>query len=154
MAPARVAGIDALQALLGREIGPTAPLTITQDMVNRFADLTQDDNWMHVDPERAAQKSPYGGTIAHGDLLVALLATLRAQLVDPVGFDLRINRGWRGIVFERPVRVGTEIVAVSRPIEVKALQGGVFEFVEELEIRTEEAGRACLAQSVTWLAQG
>ena len=100
-----------LQALVGSEIGVSSWLEITQDRVNAFAEATNDHQFIHVDPDLAAQ-TPFGGTIAHGYLTLSLTVALTAEIVMPVGNPLMaINYGSDRVRFPAPVPVGSRIRA-------------------------------------------
>ena len=86
-----VEGLDQLQSLVAHEMGPTAWVTISEEMVNRFADVTHDHQWIHVDAERARQESPYGVPIAHGLLTLALYPYLGRQLLKINGDAVRMT---------------------------------------------------------------
>ena len=72
-------GIEGLTALVDQVVGPSGWREVTQEMVNQFAALTGDDQWIHVDPRRARAESPYGTTIAHGDLTLSLADSFRKR---------------------------------------------------------------------------
>ena len=76
MEPVQVEGIEQLQELIGRELGPTEWLEVTQEDIDKFADVSRDHQWIHVDLERAAKESPYGTTVAHGNLTLSLIEHL------------------------------------------------------------------------------
>jgi len=98
-----------LPSLVGTELEPTGWMEITQDRVDRFATATDDFQFIHVDAERAAQ-TPFGGTIAHGFLTLALIPVLSAESgVRPTDAAMTINYGSDGFRFLSPVRVGKRI---------------------------------------------
>ncbi len=103
-------GFDELVAAQGSELGPTEWLEVTQDRVNVFADATDDHQWIHVDPERAAS-GPFGGTIAHGLLTLSLLPQFMQQLFTVDNIAMAINYGYNKVRFITPVRVGAKIRA-------------------------------------------
>lgn len=147
-----VHGVDEIRELLSRRLGPTHEQEITQEAIDAFARLTGDHGWIHVDVERARRESPYGATIAHGDLVLALLGGLRCEFIDPVGFALAVNRGWRDVTFERPVLAGSAISATSVAIALDELEGGVWELVERFEVLSDRQ-RVCSALGITWLME-
>src|SRR5205085_11627342 len=85
MSPRIVNGIEELKTLTGQEVGVSDWLPVTQDMIDRFADVTGDHQWIHVDPERAKRETPFDSTIAHGFLTVSLLPQLSQQAVTVKG---------------------------------------------------------------------
>jgi acyl dehydratase len=112
MSPRIINGIEELKTLTGQEVGVSDWLPVTQDMIDRFADVTGDHQWIHVDPERAKRETPFGSTIAHGFLTVSLLPQLSQQTVAVKGdFKMRINYGFNRLRFVSPVRAGSRIRA-------------------------------------------
>jgi len=102
----------------GRELQPSDWLTVTQQRVNQFADATDDHQFIHVDPEQAAQ-TMFGGTIAHGFLTLALLPRLnRSSILQPEGVKMVVNYGSNQVRFLTPVRVGSRIRALQKILEV------------------------------------
>ena len=105
-------GLEELRTLLGQEAGVSEWLTISQEMIDRFADLTNDHQWIHVDVERAARESRFGTTVAHGFLTLSLLSQLMHQAVEVQGdFKMLINYGFNRIRFVSPVPVNSRIRA-------------------------------------------
>ena len=101
--------IAEINARVGREIGRSGWLRIDQARIDAFADCTDDHQWIHVDPERAAV-GPFGATIAHGFLILALIPRLSRDVpFDPPGVRANINYGLNRVRFIRPVPVGAEI---------------------------------------------
>jgi acyl dehydratase len=112
MSPRIINGIEELKTLTGQEIGISDWINVTQEMIDRFADVTGDHQWIHVDPERAKRETPFGSTIAHGFLTVSLLPQLSQQtLVVQGDFKMRINYGFNRLRFVSPVRSGSRIRA-------------------------------------------
>ena len=109
MAMKTVNGIEELQGLIGETVGPSDWREVTQDDVNRFAELSGDDQWIHVDVERAKEESPFGTTIAHGNLTLSLIDGFRDALVGaaPAGTKLGVNLGYARVRFPAPVPVGS-----------------------------------------------
>ena len=103
-------GLSELVAAEGAELGPTEWLEIPQDRVDLFADATEDHQWIHVDPERAAS-GPFGGTIAHGLLTLSLLPYFTHQLYTVDNIAMAINYGYNKVRFITPVRVGARLRA-------------------------------------------
>src|SRR5205807_8955475 len=108
--------IEQIKAAIGREAGVSGWLPVTQDLIDGFADLTGDRQWIHVDPERARRESPFGATVAHGFLTVALLSKLVREAVDlSAGPGMRLNYGFNRLRFPAPVRAGARIRARVTP---------------------------------------
>ena len=95
MASVEVQGVEGMQALVGQEIGPSDWRTVTQEDIDTFARVSGDDQWIHVDVERAKAESPFGTTIAHGNLTLSLVDGFRKELISSSGFALGVNYGWK-----------------------------------------------------------
>jgi len=107
-----------LPSLVGKELEPSPWLEITQERVNQFADATNDHQFIHIDPEKAA-KTPFGGPIAHGFLSLSLLSFLNAQTaIVPENTVMGINYGSDKIRYLMPVRVGKRIRSHQKVLEV------------------------------------
>jgi acyl dehydratase len=103
---------EELKMLVGREAGVSAWLAVTQDLISRFAELTGDTQWIHINPERARVESPFGNTIAHGFLTLSLMSTLVREAVDlQDDFKMGVNYGFNRLRFSAPVPVGSRIRA-------------------------------------------
>ncbi len=99
-----------IQQFVGRELGASDWLTIDQDRIDHFAHCTDDHQWIHVDPERARQESPWGTTIAHGYLTLSLLPSLQSSIgVIPTDVSQVINYGLDKLRFVAPVKAGKRI---------------------------------------------
>lgn len=109
----RIVPIEDIVGMVGTEVGRSEWLTIDQDRISQFADATLDHQWIHIDPETAA-KGPYGATIAHGYLTLALLPYLgTSSAVGPEGMTMAINYGSDKVRFLNPVVVGSRIRSVT-----------------------------------------
>jgi acyl dehydratase len=117
-------GLDEFVAAEGSQLGPTDWLEVTQDRVNLFADATDDRQWIHVDPERAA-KGPYGGTIAHGLLTLSLVPHFMHQLYTVENITMAINYGYNKVRFITPVPVGAKIRARAEISSIARLDGAI-----------------------------
>lgn len=144
-----VTGVHELAAMIGTRIGPSDWRIIGQSEINRFADLTGDTQWIHVDEHRALTESPWGGTIAHGLLVLSVVAGLRGALLNVEGVEFSINRGWRNVVFLGHVAAGAAVRVTSEPMELSRLDGAWYEFVEHHTAATSTED-VCKAESVTW----
>ena len=102
--------LDQLREAIGTEIGCSEWREVTQEMINQFADATDDHQFIHVDPERAAKETPFGGTIAHGFLTLSLLSTLAYEALPMLeGATMGINYGFDKLRFMSPVRSGKRV---------------------------------------------
>lgn len=140
------------QPKIGTEIQCGPWLEITQERIDAFAAATGDVQWIHTDPQRAAQESPYGATIAHGYLTLSLLPLLTESNAPGFfeqtypGMRLRLNYGLNRVRFPAPVPVGSRIRAHTIITEVEQLGGGVqFTYLITVEIEGNEKP-ACVAE--------
>src|ERR1700730_6847866 len=118
-----VTDLAGLHALAGTELGHTEWREMTQDRVDAFADVTEDHNFIHVDPARASQ-TPFGGTIAHGYLTLSLLAPITQQLLSVSDAAVSINYGLDRVRFPAPLRVGARFRGSATISEVSPIDGG------------------------------
>ena len=126
MPPVVLETLQALNDFVGREIASTEWLTITQDRIDRFAEATEDRQWIHVDRGRAQRESPYGTTIAHGFLTLSLLSHFMKQAIQiKSGVRLGINYGLNRVRFPSPVRVDSQIRARVSLLSLKEISGAV-----------------------------
>jgi len=142
--------IDELSEAVGQEIGPTEWMTIDQKRVNLFAEATGDFQWIHVDIERA-KKGPFGGTIAHGYLTLALIPWIASQLFHIDTLGAKLNYGVNKVRFPNIVRVGDRIRGTCTVAEVTKTPTGhqmVMRYVIEIE---GEQKPACVAETVVLL---
>jgi acyl dehydratase len=117
-------GLDEFVAAQSAELGPTDWLEINQDRVNLFADATEDHQWIHVNPERAAG-GPFGGTIAHGLLTLSLLPYFMQEMYRVDDIAMAINYGYNKVRFITPVRVGARVRARGVIDTITKLDGSV-----------------------------
>ena len=146
-----VNGVDELRTLVGQEAGFSEWRTITQTQIDRFAELTGDDQWIHVDMERARRESPYQTTIAHGFLTVSLLSSMIREAVDVRGeYKMRINYGFNRLRFTGSVPAGSRIRGRFTLNSVKDVDGGV-EIAWGVSVEVE--GREKPALVAEWLGR-
>lgn len=144
-----VEGLDQLKSLVAHELGPSAWVTISEEMVNRFADVTHDHQWIHVDAERARQESPYGVPIVHGLLTLALYPYLGRQLLKINGVSRVINYGADRIRFPNAVAVGTRVRARQTVRSVDRINADAVRMTSTFVIESEgQAKPACVAETV------
>jgi acyl dehydratase len=137
-----------LIASRGVELGPTDWLIVEQDRITGFGTFTDDMQWIHTDPVRAAG-GPYRGTIAHGFLTLSLIPSLTAQLRVIEGTRLRINYGLDKVRFPTPVPVGGRIRARATLLEAEQLSDGALHMVTRVSVELEGAAKpACIADVV------
>jgi acyl dehydratase len=122
MAPLIIEAPQSLSEFVGCEIAVTEWLTVTQEMIHQFAEVTDDRQWIHVDRDRAEKESPYGTTIAHGFLTLSLLSYfLREAIEFKGGVRMRVNYGLNRVRFPSPVRADSQIRARIRVQSTKEL---------------------------------
>jgi acyl dehydratase len=144
-----VNGIEELKGLLGQTVGPTEWREVTQEMIDAFAELSGDDQWIHVDVERAKTESPFGTTIAHGNLTLSLIDGFRRGLVQSTGFKLGVNYGWNKVRFPAPVPAGSRVRATSEVVSVEEVGGGWWQVATKFTVEVEGSEKpACVAESV------
>jgi acyl dehydratase len=137
-----------LTAAVGQTIGHSDWVTITQEDVNMFADATGDHQWIHVDPERAAA-GPFGTTIAHGFMTLALLPRLQHQIYTVNGIKLAINYGLNKVRFPKPVPVGSKVRAQASLAGVEDLGNGAVQAIMSTVVEIEGSAKpACVAESI------
>src|SRR5438270_4239331 len=142
-------GIEELQALIGQEVGPTDWRDVTQDAIDRFAEITGDDQWIHVDVERARRESPFGTTVAHGNLTLALIDGMRRDLIASTGMRLGVNYGWNKVRFPAPVPSGSRVRARAEIVSVDDVGAGWWQIVTRFTVEVEGNEKpACVAESV------
>ncbi|RJL22100.1 MaoC family dehydratase [Bailinhaonella thermotolerans] len=140
--------LSALRAAKGEHLGYSAWREVTQERVDLFADATDDHQWIHVDPVRAAE-GPFGGTIAHGYLSLSLLPSFMQEIFRVDGLKMGINYGLNKVRFPSPVKVGARIRAGAELVDVKGTPAGTLATVR-LTIEVEDAKRpACVADTLS-----
>jgi acyl dehydratase len=150
--PRRFADVAELVASAGEHLGRSGWLAITQDRIDQFADATGDHQWIHVDPVRAAD-GPFGTTIAHGYLSLALLPVLGAEIYTVGPEVTRINYGIDRARFPQPVRVGDRVRASLSLGEATASAGGT-QLVQEFTVEVEGATKPALVARTVVLLVG
>ena len=148
--PATALGsVEQVRARVGEELGTSEWVTVEQDMIDGFAEVTGDHQWVHVDRERAARESPYGTTIAHGYLTLALIPRLTAQTVGFGGARMVVNYGLDKVRFLSPVLSGSRIRARSVLTEARTGDGGFVDLTVRHTIELEGSDRpAAVADAI------
>jgi acyl dehydratase len=143
--------IEEVKASIGREAGVSEWLVVTQELIHEFAALSGDRQWIHVDAERARRESPFGATVAHGFLTVALLSRMLSQAVDlRTEAKLRVNYGFNRLRFPAPVPAGARIRAHVTPNAVREVEGGI-EIAWGIVVEIENHAKPALAAE--WLVR-
>src|SRR5438874_13522317 len=149
MAQITVNGIEETKELMGKEVGPGEWREVTQQEIDAFARLSGDDQWIHVDVERAKAESPFGTTVAHGNLTLSMIDGLRRDLIESTGFKLGVNYGWNKIRFPAPVPSGSKVRATAEIASVDDVGGGWVQVVTKFTVEAEGSDKpVCVAESV------
>lgn len=139
--------LEQLRDAAGTDLGASRWFQIDQSRIDAFADATEDHQWIHVDPARAAD-GPYGTTIAHGYLTLSLLPTLMVDLIQITGVSARLNYGLNKLRFPAPVPAGKRIRARAEIVGADDVTGGVQAAIA-VTIEVEgESKPACVAEYV------
>ena len=149
MEPLTVASIDELRDLIGKPIGPSDWVEVSQSDIDKFAEVSRDDQWIHVDVERAQRESPFGTTVAHGNLTLSLIDGLRGKLIRQEGVTMGINYGWNKVRFPAPVPAGSNVRATAEVQSVEELGDGWHHVVTKFTLEREGGDKpVCVAESV------
>ena len=140
-----------LPALKGQSLGVSEWFEVTQDRVNMFADATDDHQWIHVDPERAAAESPYGGPIGHGLLTLSLFIPMWSQVLKVTDARMALNYGLNKVRFPAPVPVGSKIRLSATLVDLEEVKDGLQLVVDGIIEREGSAKPVCVLESVTRL---
>ncbi len=144
--------LDELRKAVGTTLGTSDWFEVTQQRVNLFADATGDHQWIHVDVERAAKESPFGGPIAHGYLTLSLTNLVLPQVLEVRGVSLGVNYGTGKVRFPAPVPVGSRVRGTAELTACDDIAGGVqttIVITMEVEGGTKPA---CVVESLSrWL---
>ncbi|MBK9739531.1 MAG: MaoC family dehydratase [Actinobacteria bacterium] len=144
--------VDAFCAAVGEHLGDSPWLLVDQYRINQFADATGDHQWIHVDPERAAN-GPFGTTIAHGYLTLSLVPVLLADVFAVENLQAFVNYGANKIRFLRPVPVDSRIQASATLASIEETPMGVRATVN-VEVRLDDGGKpACIAETIILLVR-
>lgn len=142
--------VEEARALVKKEVGLSAWRTVSQTMIDQFAEATDDHQFIHTDPERAARETPYGGTIAHGFLLLSLLSAMTFEAVPRLaGTGAGVNFGFDRIRFMIPVKSGSRIRARFVLDAFNIRPSGIVESNYEVSIELENSIRPAL--TAYWL---
>lgn len=143
---------DEVAGAAGTELGVSSWVEINQDRIDMFADATGDRQWIHVDPERAAD-GPFGTTVAHGYLTLSMLPFLGAQVYAFAGDRARVNYGLNKVRFAAPVKVGSRIRSRVEVLEVSDVRHGQQVTLQHTVEIQDVDKPACVAETVTVLME-
>lgn len=135
---------------VGKELGASGYVQLTQERINLFADATLDHQWIHVDTERAKAESPFGTTIAHGYLTMSMLPYLWDQIVEVNNLERMMNYGMDKMKFAQPVLSGQHVRMVTRLQELANLRGAVKTTIK-FTIEVQETGKKALEGLATFI---
>ena len=142
--------LEQAKQALGQEIGVSPWRMVSQEMIDKFADATDDHQFIHVDPARAAAETPFGSTIAHGFLSLSLLSTLAYETIPPIeNSGIGVNYGFEHIRFVAPVKSGARIRARFILAEMTVRPSGWLHFNYDVTIEIEGSIKPAL--TARWL---
>jgi acyl dehydratase len=152
MSSITTATLAELPGLKGQVLGVSEWFEVTQDRVNTFADATDDHQWIHVDPERAAAESPFGGPVAHGFLTLSLFIPMWSQVLTVTDMKMAVNYGLNKVRFPAPVPVGSRIRLTATLLDVEEVKGGAVQLVASGVVEREGSDKpVCVLESLTRL---
>ena len=138
-----------LSSSIGKHLGHSAWMEVTQQRIQLFADATDDQQWIHVDPERAKQ-GPFGAPIAHGYLTLSLVNRFLPEIVEVRGISMGVNYGADRIRFPAPVKVGSRIRGGAELIEVENTKDGGVQAKIRVTVEIEGSERpACVVDTIS-----
>jgi len=138
-----------LSAAVGKQLGQSEWIEITQDRINKFADATGDHQWIHVDVERA-KKGPFGAPIAHGYLTLSLVSLFLPQIMQVHGISMGVNYGTDKVRFPSPVPVGSRIRGSGELVKVEEVSGGGVQATVRVTVEIEGKDKpACVVDTIS-----
>jgi acyl dehydratase len=149
----KLTGLDEVKAYTGKELGVSEWHLVTQELIDRFAEVTGDDQWIHVDPERA-KDSPFGGTIAHGYYTLSLMPRFSYDMFTFEGFAFGVNYGLNRVRFPAPMPVGEKVRMRAKLVSVDEIPGGA-QIVTEMTFERDGGDKpVCVAESLSRVYTG
>ncbi|PZR67696.1 MAG: enoyl-CoA hydratase [Solirubrobacterales bacterium] len=149
----KLTGLDEVKAKVGEELGVSDWHEVTQEAINAFAEVTGDDQWIHLDVERA-KETPFGGTIAHGDYTLSLSAMFSYRMFSIEGFAFGLNYGFNRVRFPAPLPVGDKVRMRAKLGSVEDIPGGA-QIMVELTFEREGGDKpVCVAESLSRVYTG
>ncbi|MET0624792.1 MAG: MaoC family dehydratase [Pyrinomonadaceae bacterium] len=137
-----IEGVAKLGELVGQEVGVSEWVEVSQERITRFAETTDDRQWIHTDPERAARESPFKTTIAHGFLTLSLLSEMGRTAVAVGGVRMGLNYGLNRVRFMSPVPAGSRVRGRFTLAEAEEIEGGV-QATWKVTVEREGGERPC-----------
>jgi acyl dehydratase len=146
-------GLEEIRTYVGKELGVSDWHLVTQEKIDQFAEVTGDDQWIHVDPERA-KESPFGGTIAHGYYTLSLAPRFSYDMFAFEGFAFGVNYGLDRVRFPAPMPVGDRVRMRAKLLSLDEIPGGA-QLTTELTFEREGADKpVCVAESLSRVYTG
>jgi acyl dehydratase len=146
-------GMDEVRSYVGKELGVSRWVEVTQKDIDEFADVTGDHQWIHVDPERA-KETPFGGTIAHGYYTLSLAPMFSYEMFAMEGFAFGVNYGLNRVRFPAPMPVGGKLRMRAKLASVDEIPGGA-QILTELTFEREGGDKpVCVAESLARVYEG
>jgi acyl dehydratase len=145
-----IESVEKLSEFVGREVALSEWLEVSQERIDRFAEATEDRQWIHVEPERAARESPFKGTIAHGFLTLSLLSEMMRTALEVGGVRMGINYGLGRVRFVAPVPAGSRIRGRFKLATLEKIRGGA-QAAWEVSVEREGGDRPCCVAE--WLVR-
>ena len=147
--PTVVPNIAALKGFVGKKLGASDWVSVTQQQIDAFAEATGDRQWIHVDVERARRESPFKGPIAHGYLTISLAPALLPQVLRVEGVRMAVNYGLEKMRLPAPVPAGARVRLLAEMKDVREMPGGGARATLGLTFEVEGGGKpACVADAV------
>jgi acyl dehydratase len=150
LAVTQIESVAGLRQRVGHEVAVSDWLEVSQKRIDRFAEATEDRQWIHTDPERAARESPFKETIAHGFLTLSLLSELGKLALSVGGVRMGINYGLNRVRFVRPVPAGSRIRGRFRLLKLEEIKGGV-QATWDVTVERESGDKPCCVAE--WLVR-
>ncbi len=148
-----LSGLDEVRSYVGKELGVSEWQPVTQEAINQFAEVTGDDQWIHVDVERA-KLTPFGGTIAHGYYTLSLAPRFSYDMYKFEGFAFALNYGLNRVRFPAPMKVGGKVRMRAKLASVEDIPGGA-QLVTELTFEAEGSEKpVCVAETLVRVYSG
>jgi acyl dehydratase len=145
-----IESVAGLKELVGREVGVSVWVEVAQERIDRFAEATEDRQWIHTDPERAARESPFQTTIAHGFLTLSLLSELGRTAVAVRGVRMGLNYGLNRVRFVSPVPAGSRVRGRFSLAALEEIEGGA-QATWGVTVEREGGGKPCCVAE--WLVR-
>ena len=143
-----IATLAQLKDMIGSEVAVSDWLTVDQGQVDQFAEASGDRQWIHVDVERSKRELPYGGTVAHGFLTLALLPRFFSESIRMTDVRMLVNYGLNRVRFPAPLPVGSRVRGRLKLLDVSDIPGGAEMICEVTVEREGEAKPVCVAEAI------